>query len=244
MMRHIERTALDRRGTYLAIGAVLGLGAPAGWWLLESLFSVTRFSLYLYLTVSTTAVFALFGYALGGLISKTRMLADSDSLTGLLNQTTFFRIAEAHFELARRRGDDAALIVIDLDEFKSINDQNNHLFGSFVIAEVGRILTEVCRKADVVARFGGDEFMVFLPSTDQGGAVKLAQRLHQEIRTQTFSQPPFSTRLTASVGVSHLRCTQKSTLRELVEAADAMVYRAKRAGRDQVASQSIADTAA
>jgi diguanylate cyclase (GGDEF)-like protein len=222
----------DRRWRFALAGGALALGAPIGWYVIEMLVGFERVGLYVYLTVATLTVFSLFGYVLGRLVERAEHLAEIDSLTGLLNQTPFFRTAEALFRLGERRGSGVAVIMIDLDRFKSINDEHGHLFGSFIIAEAGKLLDQACRRSDLVSRFGGDEYTVFLPDITLEGATLVAERFSELLRTREFSNAEASARVTASIGVGHAHPGPGLTLRAVVEHADKLLYDAKDAGRD------------
>jgi len=218
----------------------LGIGAPIGWWVLSSFIEPSSRVLYGYLTLSTTAIFGAFGYVLGRLLEQMKKLAIHDGLTGLLNQTTFFELAAAHFNLARRAGRHSALIILDADNFKVINDNHSHLFGSYVITQMAEIIKACCRASDLCARFGGDEFVLYLPDTGLEGAVAVGEKIRKKIACTNFSQGPFNCNITTSVGVGHSPCGPNADLHELTASADKMLYKAKGVGKDRVESHSLA----
>ena len=126
-------------------------------------------------------------------------------------------------------------MMIDADHFKRVNDTNDHLFGSYVLAEVGKIIRQNVRTVDFAARYGGDEFLIALPETSMEGAQKFADRIRQRIETMPFTKDGRTMNLTASLGV----CVAMPGLvdvdaRGLVRAADHALYDAKHAGKNCV----------
>lgn len=155
-------------------------------------------------------------------------LARVDSLTGCLNHRGFRERLDAEAALVERSGLPLALLHLDLDHFKRINDTFGHPAGDEVLAAVGAELTTVARRSDVVARVGGEEFAVLLPDTTLVRAHEVAERLRRAIRA--IDHP---SGVTTSIGVSCLPGTAR-TEDELVATADRALYEAKRAGRDRV----------
>lgn len=166
-------------------------------------------------------------------------LAMTDSLTGLLNR----RAAEDRFagELARARraGQPFALAVCDLDRFKLINDHFGHDVGDDVLRHVARIMATVLREGDWVARWGGEEFLIFLHESDDQKAFHVMERLLEEIKAQPLATRHGDLALTASVGIGVYQDGDAEITRILAE-ADGCLYEAKRRGRDRVvASESV-----
>jgi diguanylate cyclase (GGDEF)-like protein len=125
--------------------------------------------------------------------------------------------------------------MLDMDFFKRVNDTNDHLFGSYVLSEVGKIIRQNVRTVDFAARYGGDEFLIALPETSMEGAQKFADRIRQRIESTPFTKDGKSMNLTASLGV----CVAMPGLvdvdaRGLVRAADHALYDAKHAGKNRV----------
>jgi diguanylate cyclase (GGDEF)-like protein len=161
--------------------------------------------------------------------ASLRTDAMTDPLTGLANYRSFSQSLERELERSRRYELPLSLITLDLDHLKVINDEHGHDVGNDAIRLVARVLTDAVRKFEVVARQGGDEFAVILPSTSASDARQLAERLRGEIGAQIVH----GVRLSASIGVaSWTRCSLDAAA--LLKASDEALYRAKRAGRDRV----------
>lgn len=158
---------------------------------------------------------------------RLRRLADTDDLTGLLNRRAFFARARAIVALARRYGHPVAVALVDIDRFKSINDRFGHAAGDEALREVAEALRREARASDVVARMGGDEFVVLMPMTALGGARVFAERLRRRLAMET-TRP-----LSVSIGLASAQGERIDVEALLVE-ADRMLLAAKRAGRDRV----------
>lgn len=159
-------------------------------------------------------------------------LATQDSLTGVSNRRSFdTRLAES-FRLFKRNGHGHALLMIDIDHFKSVDDVHGHQTGDEVLRQVAQILVDTLRTTDFVARYGGEEFAVLIPdTTDAGVARGVAEKLRAAIHAADF---PRVGRLTASLGMS-LSDTTDTAPDQLVQRADTALYQAKHAGRNCVA---------
>ncbi len=172
-----------------------------------------------------------------------RRLSDDarrDTLTGLVNRRGFQELFENELERARRTDGQLAVIVADLDHFKSLNDRFGHQAGDAALQRVAEIFETVTRRIDTVARIGGEEFAVIVPSTDHHAAYILAERMRREVR-ETFASDPSG--LTVSIGVAAFGLHGAST-EGLIRNADEALYAAKRLGRDRsvVYSQDISGT--
>lgn len=166
--------------------------------------------------------------------ARLQELADTDSLTGLVNRRKFTELVAHDIGLARRHGHALSLILFDLDHFKQINDVYGHAAGDAVLAEVARKCLETVRQTDIVARWGGEEFAVLMPETDQEGARLMARRL-REILRELRPLDDQAVRTTASFGVAELGGDGSGeSFERLAARADACLYRAKREGRDRV----------
>jgi diguanylate cyclase (GGDEF)-like protein len=164
-----------------------------------------------------------------------RRQAVTDELTGLFNHRHFQEVMTAEVERARRYGDDLALIMLDLDNFKDVNDAHGHMQGDLVLREIGRVLRDTVRDVDEAARYGGEEMAVILPQTDLEGAFRFAERVR--VRIEQLALPRVdgdgTVRITASLGVAALSGGRSADRDDLVAAADAALYRAKRSGKNR-----------
>ena len=144
-------------------------------------------------------------------------------------------------EQSRRYQTPLALLFLDLDNFKIINDALGHSQGDVVLKTLADYLRAALRHADVVCRYGGEEFVALLPKTPVDQAMKLAERLRQKISRMTIPLPEQDVQFTVSIGVAGLMPEMDGEA--LVEAADAAMYRAKKAGKNQVCGPEGANAA-
>jgi len=157
-----------------------------------------------------------------------------DSLTGLANRRAAEEILAAEISRAQRFRHELAVVLLDLDRFKEINDSFGHAAGDMMLRAVSRLLTSLARQGDTVARWGGEEFVVVLPETDLPGATRFAERLRRTIE----AHPVGEMRTTASCGVATMLLDDDAD--ELLGAADQGLYRAKSNGRNR--TESVART--
>jgi diguanylate cyclase (GGDEF)-like protein len=161
--------------------------------------------------------------------------AVTDELTGLFNHRRFQEVITAEVERTRRFGQELGLIMLDIDNFKRVNDAYGHLQGDLVLREVARMLRESSREIDEPARYGGEEMAVALPQTGLQGAYEFAERVRQRIESLQIDllDGDGTLRVTASFGVASLPHSAKIDKDALVAAADAALYRAKRSGKNR-----------
>jgi diguanylate cyclase (GGDEF)-like protein len=161
--------------------------------------------------------------------------AVTDELTGLFNHRRFQEVMTAEVERSRRFGQDLGLIMLDIDDFKQVNDDYGHLQGDLVLREVARVLRESSREIDEPARYGGEEMAVALPQTGLEGAFEFAERVRRRIEELELPLLDGSgtLRVTASLGAAALPRAGDLDKDTLVAAADAALYRAKRAGKNR-----------
>ena len=166
---------------------------------------------------------------------ELRVAASSDPLTGIANRRYCDEFLETQVRIAGHRKRPLALLMVDLDHFKAINDAFGHQAGDAVLVETATILQQCVRASDLVARVGGEEFAVVLPGTKLSDALALAERIRMTVeRTPIRVAPGKEARITVSIGVAG--CDRKSGCNsaDLSGDADAALYRAKRAGRNRV----------
>jgi diguanylate cyclase (GGDEF)-like protein/PAS domain S-box-containing protein len=160
---------------------------------------------------------------------QLRKLAVTDELTGLRNRRSFEERLVMEFSMARRRKRELSLLLIDVDDFKMINDRWGHAAGDEVLRRLGMILRTTVRLPDLPARYGGDEFVVLLPESGEESAMGLARRVMQRVATEDWENEP----LTISVGMAAMNESLENGF-QLVEMADEALYAAKRAGKNRV----------
>ncbi|HVH39541.1 MAG TPA: diguanylate cyclase [Gemmatimonadaceae bacterium] len=157
----------------------------------------------------------------------------TDPLSGCFNRRGLNQLAEREVSRAMRGRKDIAVLAIDVDHFKAINDRYGHLTGDEVIREVGELLRATAREPDVVARIGGEEFTILAPESNEEGAMVLAERVLQAFRDHTFRSLPADVRITTSVGVAAAAASADEVGKMLLARADEALYVAKRNGRDR-----------
>lgn len=168
-----------------------------------------------------------------------RRASIADHLTGIANRRAFFDAATLELERWRRAPRPLSLLLIDADHFKKVNDQHGHAAGDAVLRSIAAILTAAAREIDVVARLGGEEFVVLLPSADEVGALALAERIRVAIAGTPVHFADAEIRCTVSIGATTM-AADIDGLDALIARADAALYAAKAAGRNAVEFQGTA----
>jgi two-component system cell cycle response regulator len=156
-----------------------------------------------------------------------------DQLTGLLTKESLYLALELELARCSRYSLPLAVLMMDLDRFKSVNDLHGHLMGSHVLAEVGALIRRSIRTADVAARYGGEEFVAYLSETNLVGAAQAAERIRTEIETHPFTLDGTTIPVTISIGIAGAP-EHGRDIRALVGRADRALYRAKKSGRNRV----------
>jgi diguanylate cyclase (GGDEF)-like protein len=203
-----------------------------------------------WLTALTAAVLALIpALAAGSLaLHLARALAESthqklslmmdDELTGVSNRRQFLRVADREWSRCRRYGDDGAMLMIDIDHLRRINDNLGIRCGDAILLEVTRRVAATLRQSDVLGRFGGAELAVFLSHTDPLGALDAAERIRQQVAASPFRWEQAHVVVTVSVGVAQVHSGQQ-TLDSLIQEGEAALHTAKDAGRNCVRAAPI-----
>ncbi len=168
----------------------------------------------------------------GLLHAQLRADARMDAKTGVLNMPSWEREAQGKLLALRRRDQSAAVLLIDIDHFKAVNDTYGHLAGDDVLKAVAVTLQGALRDGDTLGRFGGEEFVALLPAASPQEAALVAERVRRHVAELTVHIQAESVRVTVSIGVAN--GGSAASLQDLLAAADDLMYRAKAGGRDQV----------
>ncbi len=165
---------------------------------------------------------------------KLMEMATTDPLTGLSNRRNLLAQAGPAIAQAHRMGIPSSLVIADIDHFKQVNDHYGHEAGDHVLAQVGALFAALCREQDILARWGGEEFLFVLPATDEAAAVLLAERMRKAVLANTIRYGDTVVACTASFGVAQLAAEE--ALREAIARADRGLYRSKELGRNRVST--------
>jgi diguanylate cyclase (GGDEF)-like protein len=161
-------------------------------------------------------------------------MALHDALTGVYKREFFLGELHREFERSRRHRRPLALILLDIDHFKLVNDELGHVAGDDALRQVANVIRVGLREGDLCGRYGGEEFAVLLPETDLDGARLAAERIRHDVENYTFKLTGGHKRhITLSAGVALLDQSMQDKV-DLVDAADKLLYRAKQAGRNRV----------
>ena len=249
----------DRR-RYAFLGFLLGLGAPAGW--LAWRFAVMNDSfllewtkkefeesgqVYAYMAIGTVIIFTLFGYFLGrrgdvfadeasstkDSLEQVSALAITDALTGLHNARYLHHHLALKMESAQRYGTPVSCLMLDIDDFKAVNDKHGHPTGDIVLIQIAKIMRDCIRRIDIVGRLGGEEFLVVMPHTTAQTALPVAERIRQAVQNCRFPIDHTQLAITVSVGVAHYPTKNVTDKNSLLKATDDALYQAKKAGKNR-----------
>lgn len=160
-------------------------------------------------------------------------LAATDPLTGLCNRRSFLELAEQERVRSERYGFSMVLLLMDLDNFKRINDDYGHDIGDLVLKHVSRILRDTLRQSDLLARFGGEEFIALLPETSMDGALVIAERLRFHVAEAAIQAPGGFLSITISIGAAGFQPCGSMALDVLTKRADEALYVSKKEGRNR-----------
>ena len=241
------------------MGAMLGFGAPLGslllrgflengfnkHWFFEELTHHLFF--YGYMILATPIVFAIFGYGMGFLLDKLALQKQSleminaalesqsitDDVTGLYNHRYLMEVLDKELERAKRYHRTLSAMMLDIDNFKKVNDQYGHLVGDRVLREFAYLLKKNVRQIDTLSRYGGDEFFIILPESTAEIAQLVAERIQRSVRDYPFNQPDHLLPLTVSIGISSLQDSKDIGRTELIERTDQALLKAKSLGKNE-----------
>ena len=167
------------------------------------------------------------------LVEESRWMATTDALTGLLNRRAFLESTSREVARAKRYNEHLSVVLLDVDHFKHINDKRGHAAGDLVLAAVGRLLNRALRACDIVARWGGEEFVLVLPSTSLDQAEEVAERVRAELANAAIKDGNGdAVPVTASFGVAAY--SSGETLEQVIDRSDRAMYLAKSGGRNRV----------
>jgi diguanylate cyclase (GGDEF)-like protein len=241
-------------------GILLGLGAPVGSilfrlltsesvgmnWIREEIQSHGFY--YKYMTLATPIFFAIFGFWLGHLLDKIfrqneslesmnvllKQQSMTDDLTGIYNHRHILSELDREIERAKRYHHGLSALMIDIDNFKHINDKYGHVAGDFVMREVAHFLIQGLRRVDILGRYGGDEFLVILPEASRDIAKLVAERMLKSINERSFRIKQINLMVTISVGSATCDTADNIDRLVLIEKADIALMAAKNAGKNRV----------
>jgi diguanylate cyclase (GGDEF)-like protein len=183
---------------------------------------------------SSLADLAVTNHQLQSVIRQLEAMARTDELTGLANRRWFNLMLQGHWAEALRHALPLACLMIDMDEFKRVNDMCGHTQGDDVLRLAARVIKANCREVDVAARFGGDEFCVLMGHTHAGEAAQVARRIQREFEFALRGRPAEEPRVGMSIGISHIMLSRPASAEQLLRHADEAMYAAKAAGKQRV----------
>jgi diguanylate cyclase (GGDEF)-like protein len=237
-----KRTRLLLAGSFLVMAAALFWLAFTAWFEPEAILPTsgarpapgTTLLAFYAVTIASSFAFLLMHKERAD--REAHELATIDSLTGVYNRRTFKELADPLLSRARRTRTPVALLMLDIDHFKHINDTHGHLAGDDVLAGFAELVRGCLRKEDLLARYGGEEFVVLLPGATQGAAAALAERIREQVAATRLHAGNDDVRVTVSVGVAGENGVDLPTLDGMLGRADVALYAAKAAGRNRVVS--------
>ena len=177
---------------------------------------------------------AVKNHQLQALVRQLEATARTDDLTGLCNRRSLNELLERAWQQAVRNNRPLAFMMIDLDDFKTVNDSHGHQRGDEMLREAGRIIRANCRRVDMPARYGGDEFCVLMPESEAAEVVQVARRVLRQWEQANKAKAPDEPRLSMSIGVAQIDASCPVTSEELIHHADEALYAAKAAGKGRI----------
>ncbi len=210
-------------------------GSEWSWWVLRMSASTLVFA------VATLTLCAYVIAMLRDREARLEVMSKTDGLTGVNNRRHFMSILASEFARARRYQSPLSCVMIDLDNFKLVNDSHGHLVGDHVLTAVAKAIVAAVRDSDIVARYGGEEFIILLPETEPGGARELAERCRELVANTQITGRSGPLSVTASMGISSYPGAGIDSVDDLVGAADLALYAAKDGGRNRVVVASAID---
>ncbi|SNS28597.1 diguanylate cyclase (GGDEF) domain-containing protein [Granulicella rosea] len=220
------------RTTIITLGALV----PGGGSVLKVIDQRWNISMMALMVLDSCFVAAFLWFYMIELQAGLRHQTRTDELTGALNRRAIDIEAEREIARANRSGQPVSLLVLDVDHFKRLNDTRGHAAGDFALQRLVALLVDQLRSQDLVARTGGEEFLILLPDTPFKHSVEVAERLRGAIEREIFSYEGTALRITASIGVAGYRHASGDTWDELRRRGDLAMYQAKNSGRNRIAA--------
>ena len=165
---------------------------------------------------------------------RLRKLSITDGLTELFNHRHVHELLHEEFERSKRSGEPMAVVMMDLDKFKAVNDTYGHPTGDVILYETAQILKDTAREIDMVGRYGGEEFICILPGTDEEAAAQFAERVRHAVEEHVYRDEQHEVRMTTSGGVASYPSAQVEEPDLLIKHADEALYTAKESGRNRI----------
>jgi diguanylate cyclase (GGDEF)-like protein len=162
-------------------------------------------------------------------LNEYRQKSRRDGLTGLFNRTTFDELLQQNMSISEKTGANLSLILIDVDNFKEVNDTYGHVAGDRVLSDMGRILQSILRREDAACRYGGEEFAILIQYATQKQVVQAAEKIRSHVERHSFGELP---RITVSVGCCTYQLDESAT--SFINRVDLALYEAKRNGKNRV----------
>ncbi len=210
---------------------------------LEMLQEITLAVVLITLAIEALTIFRPMVRRVARYASELLHMATIDGLTGALNRTSFLDQAAAALVQGQRRAQPAAVLMIDADHFKAINDTHGHDGGDAALRMLGQAIGDACRVGDVAGRLGGEEFALVLPATPELAAIAFAQRLRARVERLDIQHCSKPIALTVSIGIATVAPADPADLAALLRTADRALYEAKAAGRNRVAGGALVPSA-
>jgi diguanylate cyclase (GGDEF)-like protein len=227
----------QKRYKWALIGSSLSFIGPLGEWLFLKLFYLAddrNFALtYLYMELWTLLCFSSFGYFLGRSAEKIEHIAFHDPLTGVISRRYLMQQFQELLGSQTRYNQTFSTMMLDLDHFKNVNDNFGHLIGDKCLIAAAKCMTDSCRKIDVVGRYGGEEFIILCPNTNQTDVMHLAERVRLNISTLSEKEIGYPGPLTVSIGLFTIFEGAELSINYVIGKLDSALYAAKHNGRNQ-----------
>ncbi|MDR3591787.1 MAG: GGDEF domain-containing protein [Negativicutes bacterium] len=212
-----------------AILAVVGISFGLAGYFADKYLQTVNLDITWVIWGTTALVLAVCGRLLGRMLRQLDLFAAVDPLTGLLNRRSFCKVLEIEYRQQTRAKSGLCLAIIDIDNFKTVNDRYGHNIGDTVLKNLSAVLARNIRAYDTIARWGGDEFVLLLPHTEIAGARVVVERIKQAVTQTEWDQ-----NLTVSVGL--VAVSENADLEQVLAVADQALYRAKQKRNSVVAS--------